>query len=96
MRGRKAHQAAAIEARQEAGVVGRIGKKPVGSYLYKKRRSGGPQLCRVELYLLEVERQLTKWDEQEERDLCWMRPADAARAVRDPDLAELMLNMAQP
>ncbi len=39
MKGRKDYRAAAIEAQQEAGVIGRVHKKPVGSYLYWKRRA---------------------------------------------------------
>lgn len=39
MKGHKDHEAAAIEAEQEAGLVGRIHKKPIGTYTYWKRRA---------------------------------------------------------
>ena len=39
MKGRQDHDAAQIEAMQEAGVVGRVRKKPIGFYEYWKRLS---------------------------------------------------------
>ena len=60
MKGRQDHDAAQIEALQEAGVVGRIHKKPIGFYEYWKRLSDHFELCRVKVFLLEVERQLTR------------------------------------
>jgi 8-oxo-dGTP pyrophosphatase MutT (NUDIX family) len=43
MKGRKPHAAAAQEALEEAGVVGKIGKDPVGIYHYIKRMKNGSQ-----------------------------------------------------
>ena len=64
MKGRQDHDAAQIEALQEAGVVGRIHKKPIGFYEYWKRLSDHFELCRVKVFLLEVERQLADWKER--------------------------------
>jgi 8-oxo-dGTP pyrophosphatase MutT (NUDIX family) len=38
MKGKKNWAAAAQEAKEEAGVVGRTQKKPVGEFVYPKRR----------------------------------------------------------
>jgi hypothetical protein len=35
------HKSAALEARKEAGVIGRINKRPIGAYRYKKRLNDG-------------------------------------------------------
>ena len=58
IRGLKGHEAAAREATEEAGLVGEVGKKPVGRYTYWKRRPRDFVLCKVRLYLLAVKDQL--------------------------------------
>lgn len=90
MDGRKDFRAAAIEAREEAGLVGRITRKPVGSYLYWKRLADRFTLCRVKVYLLEVQRQLKAWREKGQRRGLWFLPEDAADLVDEPGLAELI------
>lgn len=47
MPGRLDCKAAAIEAREEAGVVGRIRKSPMGHYDYVKIRPGRTDTLRV-------------------------------------------------
>ena len=49
--------AACREARQEAGVIGRIASKPIGSYQYCKKEKDGSHLIEVAVYLLFVEKQ---------------------------------------
>ncbi len=90
MRGRKDHRAAATEALQEAGVIGRIHKKSIGSYIYWKRLADRFELCRVKVFLLEVERQLPVWKEREQRRIGWFRPDVAAELVDDPGLGTLI------
>jgi 8-oxo-dGTP pyrophosphatase MutT (NUDIX family) len=95
MKGRKDHKAAAIEARQEAGVTGRVRKKPVGSYLYWKRRAAHFDLVRVDVYLLEVERKLERWREAGQREACWFDPAQASRLVVEAGLAAIIAGLSQ-
>lgn len=87
MKGRKDHRAAATEALQEAGLVGRIHKKPAGSYTYWKRLENHFELCRVKVFVLEVERQLPVWKEREQRRIGWFGPEAAADLVDDPGLS---------
>ena len=91
--GVKDHKAAAEEAREEAGVLGRIGKKPIGTYSYDKRRDSGVVPVRVKVYLLVVEEELGEWPEQAERERVWVTPAKAAASVEEPELAELILGL---
>ena len=86
MKGVKDRDAAAREAYEEAGVIGRVSEKPAGRYTYWKRMSDHFALCEVKLYLLEVEKQLDSWAEQHQRDLHWFKLADAADLVDEPEL----------
>ena len=93
MKGRKPYAAAAQEALEEAGLVGKVEKAPLGSYSYvKKMRNGAGILCRVDVYALQVQRQLKKWPEREERITRWFPIEQAAEAVREPELAKLILS----
>ena len=82
---------AAREALEEAGVIGKVSRDPVGSYLYKKRlKSGAVVACEVHVFSLEVRRQRKQWPEKEEREFQWFSPADAAQAVQEPDLSDII------
>ncbi len=90
MKGRKDHRAAAIEAREEAGVIGRIHKRAIGSYTYWKRLSEHFQMCRVKVFVLEVDRQLALWPERDERRIAWFLIDDAADLVGEPGLSSII------
>jgi 8-oxo-dGTP pyrophosphatase MutT (NUDIX family) len=92
--GVKDWKAAAEEAREEAGIRGRISKKPVGSYTYDKRRASGSVPVRVKVFLLEVEEEMDDWPESLERERQWFTPGKAAAFVEEPELAELILAIA--
>lgn len=94
MKGMKDYDAAAREAFEEAGVVGKIAKKPAGRYSYWKRFEDHFALCEVTLYLLEVERQLPDWVERGERHCQWFRPEDAADLVDEPELGSVIRALA--
>ena len=73
-------EAAATEAREEAGVEGRVSDTPIGSFTYDKY--GGT--CLVKVYVLRVTRVMPQWDEQRLRERQWFDIDDAARkAGRD-------------
>jgi 8-oxo-dGTP pyrophosphatase MutT (NUDIX family) len=91
MKGRKPHAAAAQEALEEAGLLGKIEKKPVGSYHYvKNMRNGAAILCRVDVFPLQVARQRKSWPERDQRVTRWFSLAQAAEAVREPELADII------
>lgn len=90
IKGLKDHDAAAREALEEAGVIGKVRKKPIGHYSYWKRMPDHFQLCEVSLFLLEVERRLDHWMEREQRMSRWFTPADAAQMVDEPELANAL------
>ncbi|WP_294332596.1 DUF47 family protein [uncultured Sphingomonas sp.] len=93
--GLSSHAAAMQEAEEEAGVCGAICPTPLGSYRYrKKRRNGASLMVDVEVFPLAVTRELDAWKEQAQRTRRWFSLADAAEAVEEPDLRELIRSFA--
>lgn len=81
---------AAREAYEEAGALGKVTKKPFGSYHYEKRMRDRKVTCSVDVYLLKVEREVEDWPERAQRVKRWMPPDDAALLVGEPELAEML------
>ena len=81
---------AAQEAREEAGVLGRVQSRPLGSFVYEKRRSSGAELVRADVYVVEVTSLLDSWPEQDERQRAWFTLEDASNVVSDHELRELL------
>ena len=56
------HELAEQEAREEAGLQGRVGTKPLGTYEYAKRlHIFFSVMCTVDVYPLRVEQQMLDW-----------------------------------
>ncbi len=92
----KDHRAAALEALEEAGVSGRISRKPWGSYRYVRADAGkAPQYLDVTVFLMSVERQRKRWPEAKERRRFWFSVESAARRVAEPELRRLIRRVAQ-
>jgi 8-oxo-dGTP pyrophosphatase MutT (NUDIX family) len=88
---KKPHATAASEAREEAGVVGVVGRDSIGSYSYKKRlKSGAVVACEVRVFPLKVKRQQKRWPERGEREIQWFSRAKAAKAVRESALRDII------
>lgn len=90
MKGKKPYKAAALEAMEEAGVKGTVAQAPIGHYDYWKRRTEHFDLCRVQVYPLEVLKKLKKWPEMNQRETRWFSVEEAARQVLEPALGELI------
>ena len=88
-------EAAAKETYEEAGIRGKIATDtPLGFFTaFKTLKSGEERPVTVEVYPLLVDRQLKRWPEAGEREACWMSADDAARSVREPGLARLLLRL---
>ena len=85
--------AAATEAREEAGLTGKIHHKPLGTFLYWKRREAHFDLIEVTVYRLDVRGQLDKWRERGERTARWMPLAEAAEEVLEPGLKSILTSL---
>jgi 8-oxo-dGTP pyrophosphatase MutT (NUDIX family) len=90
MKKKKKAEVAAIEAFEEAGVRGTVGRKPVGRYTYWKRLKDSFALIRVVVYSLEVREDLGDWPERDQRQVSWLAPADAAILVDEPGLSRII------
>jgi uncharacterized protein len=88
-----AHESAAHEALEEAGVRGSICPAPVGSYRYRKRRkTGASVMIDVDVFPIAVTEELTEWEEDGERERRWFALSEAAEAVDEPELQQILRN----
>lgn len=82
---------AAMEAFEEAGVIGEVEPNPIGCYDYMKEGGDGSsqQVC-VTLFGLSVVGTLTNWPERGQRKRRWFGLAEAAETVDDRSLIPLI------
>jgi 8-oxo-dGTP pyrophosphatase MutT (NUDIX family) len=91
IKGVKSAKSAAQEAFEEAGLQGKVSKRPIGSYAYDKRlKSGRLQHVRVAVFGLQVEGEADAYPELGQREKLWLPIAEAARLVDEPELMVLM------
>jgi len=85
------HVQAALEAEEEAGVLGAACPVALGSYRYRKKRSSGASVwADVDIFPFSVTEELDSWKEQGERERRWFTLSEAAEAVDEPDLRALI------
>jgi two-component system phosphate regulon sensor histidine kinase PhoR len=93
--GKNGAESAALEAFEEAGITGRVEPEPIGRYSYAKRRRSGALLpAEVELFRMRVEAESEDWPEKKDRERRWFAPDEAAAAVAETGLAELIRALA--
>ncbi len=92
---KKAWKAAQQEAKEEAGLIGKVKHKPLGRYRYWKRFGDHFGLVEVDVYPLKVREQLHDWPERSERVYKWMPANDAALLVDEPQLVSLLREFAR-
>ncbi len=75
-KGKPPHRSAAREAREEAGVIGKIKRRPLGAFFYKKRlKSGKVVVCEVQVFVMKVKRR---------RPSGWRRASAGSNGCRAP------------
>ena len=91
----EASQVAAAEAWEEAGVIPvRVGRAPIGSYHYRKRLRGGPEVnCATQVFPIEVDRLADEFPHSGRRKREWVSPEEAARRVGEPGLQEILSSL---
>lgn len=91
MEGRTLPAAAALEAWEEAGAEGRIGREEIGRYSYDKDQDSGFAVpVEVRVYPLHVTRLSGDFPESAQRKRRWFTPQDAIRMVAEPGLKALL------
>ena|SRR5688572_24410727 len=86
-RGEAAWACAQREAFEEAGLLGRVERHPIGRYRYTKRGLKRE----VDVYLLEVTEVLDRWVEAGLRRRKWVEADAAVERVREPGLKSLLI-----
>jgi 8-oxo-dGTP pyrophosphatase MutT (NUDIX family) len=90
MRGLRDPEAAAKEAFEEAGVEGKVERKPIGTYSYWKRMERSFAYLRVTVYPLEVRKQRSNWPEKGSRRLGWLKQKEVGTLIEEPGLITLI------
>ncbi|WP_018445488.1 NUDIX hydrolase [Rhizobium gallicum] len=94
IKGLAPHEVAEREAWEEAGVKGRVKKRVFGHFVYIKALDDGRKIpAFVEVHLLYARSSKKRFPECKERKLTWLRPADAAALVNEPELQGLFRRM---
>ena len=93
--GKSPAESAAQEAFEEAGILGAVGPEAIGHYSYEKRRRFGLVVpAVVHLFRMEVAEERDDWPEKGQRERRWFDAGEAAAAVHEADLAQLIRRIA--
>jgi 8-oxo-dGTP pyrophosphatase MutT (NUDIX family) len=90
------HTAAANEAREEAGIIGDTECEVFGAYRYMKRRQHDVVPVIVNVFRMKVLDELATWPEAHQRERAWFSLEDAAAAVDEDELRDLIQRLAEP
>ena len=91
MAGLRPQEAAAREAAEEAGLVGQIADRPIGSYRYVKRLKGERSLTiQVIVFPFRVEDHALAFREEGQRMQRWLAYGEAASRIAEPSLQRLI------
>lgn len=86
--GRVPFMSAALDAFEEAGVIGDIDPRPLTDYGYSRLADDGSRLaCRVTLFAMRVRGTLLQWKERNERQRRWFDAREAADRLANIELA---------
>lgn len=92
--GKTPAESAAQEAYEEAGILGSVDPNPLGRYSYvKRRRSGETVPAEVRLFAMQVAEERDDWPEKAERERRWFDPGEAAAAVAEEELAQIIRSL---
>ena len=94
MRKTEPHRAAAIEAYEEAGLVGVTAKRALGSFKHRKRKGNRKRTVNVAVFPMKVHGQERWWPEKGEREAIWVSPKAARRLVHKAQLRRLIARFA--
>lgn len=97
MDGKTPAQCAAIEAWEEAGVVGKESDACIGVYSYARIREGEENLpCLAMLYPVKVKSLKNKFPEVKDRRRKWVSRKKAAKMVGERELGKLISGFSPP
>lgn len=82
----KPYRCAQREALEEAGIIGKVRKRPLGYYTYMKDNETP---LTVSIHLLRLRNEVSQFPERAQRLKIWVSPAEAALLVEEPELQAL-------
>lgn len=74
---------------------GKLGRKPCGSYVYRKQFRGKPRLIEVDVFALSVRKEKKRWPERNQRKRTWFDVKTASKLVREPKLRALIAGLSK-
>lgn len=96
IRGRVPFMSAALDAFEEAGIIGDIDPQPLTNYLHSGLDTKGAGFsCRVTLFAMRVRGTLLHWKEKNERQRRWFGVEEAASRLKNAELAGFLRNLGQ-
>jgi 8-oxo-dGTP pyrophosphatase MutT (NUDIX family) len=88
------HRTAALEAYEEAGLIGAVAKRALGSFKHRKLKGRRKQTLDVAVFPMKVRRQESWWPEKAERAAIWVSAEKATRLVHKAQLRRLIVRFA--
>lgn len=94
IRNTEPHRTAALEAYEEAGLVGVVAKRALGSFKHRKRKGERKHTMNVAVFPMKVHGRERWWPEKGEREAIWVSAEMAARLVHKAELRRLIVRFA--
>ncbi|MDD1518929.1 MULTISPECIES: NUDIX hydrolase [Bradyrhizobium] len=94
MHNKEPHLTAALEAYEEAGLVGVVATRALGSFKHRKRIGDRKRTMNVAVFPMKVHGRERWWPEKGEREAIWVSPKTAARLVHKAQLRRLIARFA--
>jgi 8-oxo-dGTP pyrophosphatase MutT (NUDIX family) len=86
-----ARKTAKLEAFEEAGIVGKVGKQPIGEYRSMKGIGRGMKVrTNIVVYPLKVDEQVSDFPESGQRQVVWLTPDQAVNRCQEDGLRHLL------
>jgi 8-oxo-dGTP pyrophosphatase MutT (NUDIX family) len=85
-RGARPRETVVQEAWEEAGIVGKAKRRPVGTYSFLK----AGRLYKVTVYLMKVTKIEDQWPEKEQRQRRWLSFRDAIKLIERSALRKIV------
>lgn len=95
IKGMRPFEAAATEALEEAGLVGRADRVAIGQFTYVKRFTKRSEKVLVDVFPLEVNKQRETWLEKDQREVRWFPAEEASATVSDAGVGGLIRRFAE-
>lgn len=95
MEGLRDDEAAGIEAKEEAGLRGKMLREPIGTYHYWQRTRTHFRYVAVTTFVMQVREQKKKWKEKAQREFEWVTLVEAVDRLQEGELASLVAGLPQ-